>query len=113
MTSTVLQALKETEQALAVYSAELDHREALGEAKAKADQALTMAHGQYLAGSVTTLDLLSSDQALVAADAAVAASDASLVQDQIGVFKALGGVGGCRPPSVRPSITLSEAQTIA
>jgi NodT family efflux transporter outer membrane factor (OMF) lipoprotein len=89
--STVLQALKETEQALATYSAELDHRQALADAQDKARRALDMAHGQYLAGSVSTLDLLTSEQALVAADAAVAASDAALAQDQIAVFKALGG----------------------
>jgi len=89
--STVLQALKETEQALATYSAELDHRQALGDAQDKAQKALDMAHGQYLAGSVSTLDLLTSEQALVGADAAVAASDAALAQDQIAVFKALGG----------------------
>ena len=89
--STVLQALKETEQALATYGAELDHHQALVEAEAKARTALDMAHGQYLAGSVSTLDLLTSEQVLVAADAAVAASDAALSQDQIAVFKALGG----------------------
>jgi NodT family efflux transporter outer membrane factor (OMF) lipoprotein len=89
--STILQALKETEQALATYSAELDHRQALADAQDKAQRALDMARGQFLAGSVSTLDLLTSEQALVAADAAVAASDAALAQDQIGVFKALGG----------------------
>jgi NodT family efflux transporter outer membrane factor (OMF) lipoprotein len=89
--STVLQALKETEQALATYSAELDHRQALADAQDKAQKALDMAHGQFLAGSVSTLDLLTSEQALVAADAAVAASDTALAQDQISVFKALGG----------------------
>ena len=89
--STILQALKETEQSLAVYSAELDHREALAEAQDKAQQSLSMASDQVQAGSATTLDLLTSEQALVAANAAVAASDAALVQDQIAVFKALGG----------------------
>jgi NodT family efflux transporter outer membrane factor (OMF) lipoprotein len=89
--STVLQALSEAEQALAAYSAELDHRQALADAQDKAQRALDIARGQFLAGSVSTLDLLTSEQALVAADAAVAASDAALAQDQIGVFKALGG----------------------
>jgi NodT family efflux transporter outer membrane factor (OMF) lipoprotein len=89
--STVLQALKETEQSLATYSAELDHRQALADAQDKAQQALDMAHGQFLAGSVSTLDLLTSEQTLVAANAAVAASDAALAQDQISLFKALGG----------------------
>ena len=89
--SAVLQALKETEQALATYGAELDHRQALAEARAKARRALDIAHGQFVAGSIPNLDLLSAEQVLVADDAAVAASDAALAQDQIAVFKALGG----------------------
>ena len=89
--STVLQALKETEQALATYSSELDRREALAEAQDKARKGFDIAHSQFLAGSIPDLDLLTAEQSLVAADAAVAASDAALVQDQIAVFKALGG----------------------
>jgi outer membrane protein TolC len=50
-----------------------------------------MAHDQFLAGALSNLDLLTSEQSRVAADAAVAAADAALVQDQIAVFKALGG----------------------
>ncbi len=93
----VLQALKETEQALTTYGAELDHHQDLVDAQDKAQRALNMAHGQYVAGSLTTLDLLTSEQALVASDAAVASSDGALAQDQIAVFKALGG--GWRRPA--------------
>ena len=89
--AVVLQALKETEQALATYRSELDHRQALSEAQDRAQQAFDMAHGQYLAGAISDLDLLTSEQQLVATDAAVAASDAALIIDQIAVFKALGG----------------------
>ena len=89
--AVVLQALKETEQALATYRSELDHRQALSEAQDRAQQAFDMAHGQYLAGAISDLDLLTSEQQLVATDAAVAASDATLILDQIAVFKALGG----------------------
>ena len=89
--STVLQALKETETALAAYSAELDHRGDLGDAQDKAHRAFELAHDQFLAGSLSDLDLLTAEQSLVSADSAVAASDAALVQDQIAVFKALGG----------------------
>ncbi|HEY2661759.1 MAG TPA: TolC family protein [Caulobacteraceae bacterium] len=89
--STVLQALKETETTLAAYGAELDHRQALVEAQEKTHQAFDQAHDQFLAGSLSNLELLTTEQTLVAADAAVAASDAALVQDQIAVFKALGG----------------------
>ena len=89
--AVVLQALKETEQALALYRAELDHRQALSEAQNRAQTAFDIAHGQFIAGAVSDLDLLTSEQQLIATDAAVAASDAALVQDQISVFKALGG----------------------
>jgi outer membrane protein TolC len=87
----VLTALKETEQALAMYRAALDNRQALGDAQAKLHSAFEMARDQFQDGSLSTLDVLTSEQSLVAVDAAVAASDASLVQDQIAVFKALGG----------------------
>ncbi|MGH8208484.1 MAG: hypothetical protein ACREU6_02620 [Steroidobacteraceae bacterium] len=40
---------------------------------------------------MSSLYLLTTEQSLVALDAAVASSDARLVQDQIAVFKALGG----------------------
>ena len=89
--SVVLQALKETEQALATYGSELDRRQALSEAQDRAHQAFDMAHDQFLAGSLSSLDLLTTEQSLVAADAAVASSDAALIQDQIAVFRALGG----------------------
>jgi NodT family efflux transporter outer membrane factor (OMF) lipoprotein len=95
--STVLQALKETEQALSIYDAELDHHAALVDAQDKAAKALDMAHDQFVAGSTSTLDLLNAEQATVAADTAVAVSDAALAQDQIAVFKALGG--GWRRPA--------------
>jgi NodT family efflux transporter outer membrane factor (OMF) lipoprotein len=99
--STVLTALKETETALSTYGAELERRTALAEAQAKARRAFDMAHGQYIAGALSNLDLLTAEQSLVSTEAAVAASDAALVQDQIGLFKALGG-GWQAPPQPRP-----------
>jgi NodT family efflux transporter outer membrane factor (OMF) lipoprotein len=89
--SVVLQALKETETSLATYGSELDRRQALSDAQDKAQQTFNMAHDQFLAGALSNLDLLTSEQSLVAANAAVAASDSTLVQDQIAVFRALGG----------------------
>jgi NodT family efflux transporter outer membrane factor (OMF) lipoprotein len=89
--SVVLTALKETEQALALYSAALDNRQSLGDAQDKVHSAYGMAHDQFLAGSISSLDLLTTEQSLVAIDAAVASSDAALIQDQIAVFKSLGG----------------------
>ena len=89
--AVVLTALKETEQALVAYSAALDNRQALGDAQDKVHIAFDIAHAQFLAGALSNLDLLTTEQALVAVDAAVASSDAALVQDQIAVFKARGG----------------------
>jgi NodT family efflux transporter outer membrane factor (OMF) lipoprotein len=89
--SVVLTALKETEQALAEYSAALDRRQALADAQSQIHRSFDIAHDEYLAGSVSNLDLLTTEQTLVSLDAAVASSDTTLIQLQIDVFKALGG----------------------
>jgi multidrug efflux system outer membrane protein len=88
---SILQALRETEQALATYGAELERRNALGDAQESAQKAFELAHDQFINGALSNLDLLTTEQVLVAADASVAASDAALIQNQIAVFKALGG----------------------
>jgi NodT family efflux transporter outer membrane factor (OMF) lipoprotein len=95
----VLQALKETAQALSAYTAELDHHAALVASQDKARRTFDLAHGQFTAGAISSLDFLTSEQALVAADAAVALSDTAIVQDQIAVFKALGGGWRDAPPA--------------
>jgi outer membrane protein TolC len=92
--SVVLTALKEAEQALAGYTAALENREALVDARDKTQAAFDIARKEFSAGSVSTLDLLTTEQSLVGLDAAVAAADAALVRDQIAVFKALGGGWG-------------------
>ncbi len=88
--AVVLQALKETEQALALYRAEIDHRQALSEAQNRAQKAFEIAKGQYLAGG---------ERPRPAHHGATAHRDrlgGSRIgcrphQDQIAVFKALGG----------------------
>lgn len=89
--AAVLRALKETEQSLSSYGAELDRRQALADAQDKAQKAFDLADDQFLAGALTNLDLLTSEQSLISVDASVALSDTALIQDQIAVFKALGG----------------------
>jgi hypothetical protein len=66
-------------------------RQALVAARDKTDSAYRIAHDEFAAGAVSNLDLLTTEQSLVSLDAAVAAADAALIQDQIAVFKALGG----------------------
>jgi len=89
--STVLTALKETEQALSQYSAALEQRQALVDAQAQIHRSFDIARDQFSAGALSNLDLLTTEQTLVTLDAAVASSDASLVALQIDLFKALGG----------------------
>jgi len=89
--SVVLNALKETEQALSAYHAALDNRRALVDAQHRIHRSFDIARDEYAAGSVSSLDLLTTEQSLVALDADVASTDAALVQDQIAVFKSLGG----------------------
>jgi NodT family efflux transporter outer membrane factor (OMF) lipoprotein len=89
--SVVLAALRETEQSLATYGSELQRRQALADAQDQAHRAYKLAQGQLDAGAVSPLDLLSSENTMVSADAAAAGSDAAVIQDQISVFKALGG----------------------
>jgi NodT family efflux transporter outer membrane factor (OMF) lipoprotein len=113
--STVLDALKETEQALTAYGAELDGHQALLVAQERAARAFEIARSELLAGGIATLDLLTSQQTLIAADANLAASDAALVQDQIAVFKALGGgwQSTGAPPQTAGTLPPSSAQASA
>ena len=94
----VLRALKEAETALAAYAAELDHHLALAEAQRSADDALRLATIQFQAGSVSFLDLITSEQTAVAADQALAQSDQTISADQVAVFQALGGGWEEAPP---------------
>jgi NodT family efflux transporter outer membrane factor (OMF) lipoprotein len=89
--SVVLTALKETEQALALYAAALDHRRSLARAQERIHASFDIARNDYQAGGVSNLDVLTTEQSLVALDASVASADAELIQDQIAIFKALGG----------------------
>jgi NodT family efflux transporter outer membrane factor (OMF) lipoprotein len=89
--SVVLTALKETEQALVAYSAALDNRQQLVDAQDRIHRSFDIARSEFAAGGLSPLDLLTTEQTLIALDAAVASSDDTLVQDQIDLFKALGG----------------------
>lgn len=99
--SAVLQALKETEQALSTYSADLDRHGSLAAARDEADRALSLAQVQQRAGAISFLDLLQAETVAVAADQALAAADQQVASDQVAVFKALGG-GWETAPAVVP-----------
>ena len=89
--SVVLQALKETEQALTTYDAEIQNEAATRAARDDAARALALAKVQYDAGATSFLDLLTTEQTSVNADQALASADQQLAADQVAVFQALGG----------------------
>jgi len=87
----VLQALRESDTALAAYDSERRRHVSLVAAQTSADEARRLVVIQFKAGSASILDLLQAQSAANSADQAVAVSDQSLADDQIAVFQALGG----------------------
>jgi NodT family efflux transporter outer membrane factor (OMF) lipoprotein len=88
---TMLTALKETEQALARYSGSLDRNAALGRASAAADDAARLSRIRFDAGRDSFLNLLVAEQNRAQARQALAQSDSDVADNQVAVFKALGG----------------------
>jgi NodT family efflux transporter outer membrane factor (OMF) lipoprotein len=99
--AAVLQALQDTEDALAAYGAELDRNASLTRARDASQIAFGLAKSRYQLGSVSYLDLLTAETDLVTAASTLAASDQALASDQVTVFKALGG-GWEQAPAVIP-----------
>ncbi len=87
----VLSSLQNVETTLATYGGELDRRQALQAARDNAQRAFDIEGVRLQSGAVSQLDLFVIEQTLVNTEAALAASDAALVNDQVSVFKALGG----------------------
>lgn len=88
---TVLTALKQVEQALALYQGEQLRHQALGAALDNSRQAHLLASRSYRAGALDALQLLDSERNLVSLQASLAQSDLRLINRQIDVFQALGG----------------------
>ncbi|MBA2934938.1 TolC family protein [Sphingomonas sp. CGMCC 1.13654] len=95
---TVLTALKETEQALARYSAALDQNAALARAAAAADDAAKLSRIRFDTGRDNFLNLLVSEQDRASARSALAQSDQQVADAQVSLFKALGGGWENAPP---------------
>lgn len=87
----VLDALQETESALATLARDLDQREALVRARAEAAEARRQMGAMYKVGRLGFLDDLEAQRSLLVADAAVAANQSQVTADQIRLFLALGG----------------------
>jgi len=100
--ATVLNALKETEQALTTYDAELSRHAALLDNRNDNQRAFDLAQIQLAGGSISFPDLLQTERNLETAQADLAASDQALIDDQVAVFQALGGGWEDAPPVIPP-----------
>lgn len=87
----VLNALKETEQALSAYDAAIRQRDALVQARTRADNAFRLAEQRYRAGSISYLDVLVAQESLVTAMSQEAALKQQAGSARVDVFKVLGG----------------------
>jgi NodT family efflux transporter outer membrane factor (OMF) lipoprotein len=99
--STVLQALKETEQALAAYGGALESHADLLANRDDNQRAFDLAKVQLTQGAISLPDLLQTQRNLIVAKLQLAQSDQTLADDQVAVFQALGG-GWENAPPVQP-----------
>lgn len=89
--STVLGALRGTEEALDTYARDVERAQALGRAADSAATSAGQAGKLFRFGRSDFLSLLSAQSSLASAQVSHAAAEAALVDDQISVFLALGG----------------------
>lgn len=87
----VLNALQETEGALATLARDLDQREALVRAQNEAGDARSQVEAMYKAGRLGFLDDLDAQRSLIAAEDALARNRSQRAADEIRLFLALGG----------------------
>ena len=95
---TVLNALKEVEQALARYAGQLDRNASLVRAEAASADAANLSRIRFNAGSDSFLQLLTAERARALARAELASSNADVADAQVSLFKALGGGWENAPP---------------
>ncbi|MBX3594345.1 efflux transporter outer membrane subunit [Sphingomonas sp.] len=98
---TVLDALREVEQALARYSGEIERNVALRRADDAATNAARIAILRFEAGRDSLFQRIDAERARASSRAALAASNAALAEAQVALFKALGGGWERAPEPVR------------
>ncbi len=94
----MLTALREVEEALTAYAAELARNAALREARDQSQRAYQLAQVQLQNGAIGFPDLVQDERVLVQTETDLAASDQLVVSDQVTVFKTLGGGWESAPP---------------
>jgi outer membrane protein TolC len=88
---SVLSALREVETALSTYARDLEQNAKLKIARDENRKAFGLQTRMTRGGLGTGLDLLDAERSLAAAESALAASSATIANDRVRVFLALGG----------------------
>jgi multidrug efflux system outer membrane protein len=87
----ILTALREVEDALVAYANEQDHRAALADAVASAQESVAISRDQYKNGVIDFLQVLDAQRQLLSAQDELAQSDQAIATNLVALYKALGG----------------------
>ncbi|MGA2230537.1 MAG: efflux transporter outer membrane subunit [Tepidisphaeraceae bacterium] len=96
--STVLNGFQEVDDALIAYAKEQDRRAVLEQAVVADQKALQMTQDLYKNGLDTFLDVLTTQNTLLAGEQALTLSQQSVSTDLVALYKALGGGWGIGAP---------------
>lgn len=107
---TVLTALEETETALSRYGNEIERRQSLEAARSQAEQAARITLAQLREGRADSLAVLDAERTLAQAEADLAEADARLVDDQVDLFRALGGGWQTSPAAAKAEAGVPAAK---
>ncbi len=88
---TVLNAVKEVEDALVAYAKEQQHRAALADSVTANRRAVDLSNRLYEVGNVDFLNVLNAERSLYAAEEAYSQSTRNIAADLVSLYKALGG----------------------
>lgn len=105
--STVLRAWHEVDTALTRYAAEDRRRRGLRRVVQEQETALDLAQQRYREGAIDFLNVLSVQKGLLQARSDLVQSDASMTNDFIGLYKALGG--GWVGQDLGPAVVVAQS----
>jgi NodT family efflux transporter outer membrane factor (OMF) lipoprotein len=106
--TSVLKALRDTDDALARYAADQQRLELLRQEIAAANSSVTIAQQQYTVGLTDYLNVLTAQSSLLRAQDEAAQTQAALATDLVSLYKALGGGWTDALPDVTGPVTAAN-----
>jgi outer membrane protein TolC len=100
--ATILQALRDVENALVAFGQEQSRRDMLQSAVTAGQKAFELAQGQYSSGTIDFLRVLDAQRSLLTVQNQLALSKAEVASNLIRLYKALGGGWDANSPNINP-----------